>query len=167
MKKLLFILSILYSLPSFSQEQKLDTLNTKKQESIAFSVIDEVPIHPNCENFITNQEKSRCFNKMIQKHVSKNFDLDVIDCGESNSTKKKKKKKKNCLGLNSGVKRIYLQFKIGVTGEIEDIQARAPHPKLQEEGIRIAKLLPVMIPGKQNGKAVRVGYKLPISFRVE
>ena len=69
--------------------------------------------------------------------------------------------------MPSGKKRIYLQFKIGVTGTIEDIKATAPHPKLKEEAIRVAKLIPKMIPAKQKGKAVSVPYTLPIVFYVE
>ena len=53
------------------------------------------------------------------------------------------------------------------TGNITDVQARAPHKRLQEEAIRVVKSLPKMIPGKQRGRAVGVKYSLPIAFKVE
>jgi protein TonB len=58
-------------------------------------------------------------------------------------------------------------FKIDRHGNIANIKARAPHKKLKEEAIRVIKLLPKMIPGKQRGKAVGVSYGLPIVFKVE
>ncbi len=58
-------------------------------------------------------------------------------------------------------------FKIDEKGNITDIRARAPHIKLEEEAIRVMKLLPKMIPGKQKGKTVAVLYSLPIAFNVE
>ena len=48
-----------------------------------------------------------------------------------------------------------------------DIRAKAPHPKLQKEAIRIVKLLPKMKPGRQRGKAVGVKYTLPMRIEVE
>lgn len=69
--------------------------------------------------------------------------------------------------LNLGKKRIYLQFKIGKEGSIEDINVRASHPKLRDEARIIAKLLPKLIRGYQQGKPVRVGYTISIIFNVE
>jgi len=77
------------------------------------------------------------------------------------------KKEEKCVSLSSGKKRIYVQFKIGETGKVEDIKARGPHPKLQEEAIRITKLIPKMIPGKQKGVPVKVAYTLPITFSLD
>ena len=58
-------------------------------------------------------------------------------------------------------------FKIDQTGSITEIQARAPHPRLQKEAERVVKTLPKMTPGKQRGRPVSVRYSLPISFLVE
>ncbi|WP_457610622.1 energy transducer TonB, partial [Lutibacter sp.] len=41
------------------------------------------------------------------------------------------------------------------------------HKRLQAEAIRVIKLLPKMIPGKQRGRPVGVKYSLPIAFKVE
>ncbi len=118
-------------------------------EDVPFSVIEEVPIFPGCKG--SKEEKRNCLNTKMRKHVARNFDTELA----------------NELGLDSGKKRIYVQFKIDKDGTITSINARAPHPKLKEEAIRIVKKLPKMIPGKQRGKPVRVGYTLPITFSVE
>ena len=118
-------------------------------EDVPFSIIEDVPVFPGCKG--SKAQKKACLNKKMQKHVQRYFDAELA----------------NELGLSPGKKRIYLIFKIGKTGNIEDINARAPHPRLKKEAIRIAKKLPKMLPGKQRGRPVRVGYTLPITFNVE
>ncbi len=68
----------------------------------------------------------------------------------------------NYLGLVPVKKRIIMLFKIDRQVVIEGIRAKAPHPKLQKEAIRIIKLFPKMKLGRQRGKAVGVKYTLPM-----
>ena len=72
----------------------------------------------------------------------------------------------NDLGLE-GRQRISVQFKIDKNGKVANVRARAPHPRLEQEAIRVIQSLPKMIPGKQRGKPVGVLYSLPILFKVE
>ncbi|MEM9681144.1 MAG: energy transducer TonB, partial [Bacteroidota bacterium] len=37
---------------------------------------------------------------------------------------------------------------------------------LEEEAVRVISLLPDFTPGKDDGKAVKVPYKLPIAFEI-
>jgi len=109
-------------------------------------------------------------NKMLVKHIQKNFNTDIINCLEKKTVynKQTKKKEQQCVSvLSPGKKRIYLQFKISKTGEVEDIKARAPHNKLKEEAKRVARLIPKMKPGKQRGKPIRVSYTLPITLNAK
>lgn len=73
----------------------------------------------------------------------------------------------NTLSLESGKKRIYVQFKIDKEGKIIDIKARAPHSTLKEHAMELASKLPIMKPGEKDGKIVSTGYTLPITFNVE
>ena len=57
-------------------------------------------------------------------------------------------------------------FTIDEHGSIQEVMARAPHPRLQTEATRVVKTLPKMTPGKQRGRPVRVKYSLPITFEV-
>ena len=62
--------------------------------------------------------------------------------------------------------RVLVQFVIEKDGSISDVEiARGVFPSLDEEAIRVIKGMPRWNPGKQNGKAVRVKYVLPVSFR--
>lgn len=117
---------------------------------VPFSVIESVPVFPGCEQYDTNEERKKCMSQKISKFVNKNFDTGLA----------------SDLGL-SGVNRVYVQFKIDKNGNIVDVAARAPHPRLQSEGERVIKKLPKMKPGKQRGQSVGVLYSLPITFQVQ
>ncbi len=118
-------------------------------EDVSFAIIEDGPVFPGCKG--SKQEKKNCFNKYMHKHVQKYFNADLG----------------NELGLASGKRRIYAQFKIDKDGSITAIKVRAPHPRLKKEAERVVRKLPRMIPGKQRGKPVRVGYTLPITFNIE
>ena len=66
----------------------------------------------------------------------------------------------------SGRQRIAVQFKIDKTGNVTDVRARAKHPELEAEAMRVVNLLPQMKPGEQKGEKVGVLYSLPIVFDV-
>lgn len=118
-------------------------------EDVPFTIIEDVPVFPGCKG--NKDALKKCFNKSMQKHFARKFNADLP----------------NDLGLSPGKKRIIMLFKIDKNGDIVDIRARAPHPKLQKEAIRIVKLLPKMTPGKQRGKPVGVKYTLPMRIDVE
>lgn len=118
-------------------------------EDVPFAIIEDVPVYPGCKG---NKAKLRaCLQEKITKHVNRKFNADLA----------------SDLGLSPGVKRIFVMFKIDKNGNITGVMARAPHKRLQEEAIRVIKLLPKMIPGKQRGRPVGVKYSLPIAFKVE
>lgn len=118
-------------------------------EDVPFTIIEDVPVFPGCKG--NKAALKKCFNKKMQKHFAKKFDAELP----------------NELGLSSGKKRLIMLFKIDRSGNIVDIRAKAPHPRLQKEAIRIIKLLPKMKPGRQRGKPVGVKYTLPMRIDVE
>jgi protein TonB len=89
-------------------------------------------------------------SEKVQKFVQRKFDTDLA----------------NDLGLE-GRQRISVQFKIDKRGNVVDVRARAPHPRLEQEAIDVVKALPKMTPGMQRGQPVGVLYALPILFQVE
>jgi protein TonB len=117
---------------------------------VPFAVIESVPIFPGCEGLNTNDERKSCMSQKISKFVNKNFDTGLAAD----------------LGL-SGINRVYVQFKIDKKGNIVNVAARAPHPRLQSEGERVIQKLPKMKPGQQRGQNVGVLYSLPITFKVQ
>ncbi|HUH29500.1 energy transducer TonB [Gelidibacter sp.] len=117
---------------------------------VPFAVIENVPVFPGCEKEAGNNAKKQCMSDKISQFVNKKFNVDLA----------------SELGL-SGRQRINVIFKIDKSGNITNIQARAPHPGLEKEAQRVIGLLPKMLPGKQRGKAVTVPYSLPILFQVQ
>jgi protein TonB len=118
-------------------------------EDVPFAIIEDVPIYPGCKG--SKAQLKECLQDKISKHVNSKFNADLA----------------SELGLTPGIKKIFVMFKIDKTGSITDIQARAPHKRLEAEAIRVVQSLPKMIPGKQRGRPVGVKYSLPIAFKVE
>ena len=114
----------------------------------SFAVIDTAPIYPGCESEVNNAAKKRCMSSKIQKFVQKKFNTDLA----------------SDLGLE-GIQQIFVNFKIDKTGNITNVQARAPHPKLKQEAIKAIMALPKMTPGKQGGRTAGVLYSLTFRFR--
>lgn len=62
---------------------------------------------------------------------------------------------------------VYVAFVVGRTGEITDIKiARGVSKELDEEAIRVIRLMPAWNPGTQGGKPVNVQFILPIKFKL-
>ncbi len=116
---------------------------------VPFYVIEQPPMFEDCEALTTRDEQRKCTSDIITKYVQKNFNTNLA--GDLNLT---------------GKQTIRVIFKINKEGNIEGVNVRASHPKLEEEATRVIKGLPKMIPGKQKGKAVVVPYSLPIIFQV-
>lgn len=64
--------------------------------------------------------------------------------------------------------RVIIQFVVERDGTITDVKvARGVDPYLDKEAVRVVKSMPKWIPGKQNGKAVRVKFTVPVMFRLQ
>ena len=102
-------------------------------------------------NCFPEKEKDRrkCFQEKILRHISRNFRYPEFA------------QKKGIQG------RVIVQFIIGTGGYVEQVRARGPDPILVTEAKRIISLIPKMTPGKVDGKAVRVPFSVPITFRLQ
>ena len=129
--------------------EEVEVEEVEEDIDVPFSVIENVPIFPGCESG-NNSAKRDCMSQKISQFVNKKFNTDLA--GD--------------LGL-TGRQRINVIFKIDKTGSVVGIRARAPHPGLEKEAVRVIGLLPKMKPGKQRGKPVNVPYSLPIIFQVQ
>jgi len=144
--KYLLLVPILASMLFYTACSNTENNEIIEKEVIPFTMIDKAPTFPGCPE----NDKS-CFNKKMQQHFQKEFDVNLTDS----------------LKLSPGKKRIIMLFKINKEGAIVGIKTKAPHPALQEEAVRIIKLLPIMKPGELNGKKVTVKYALPMRIEVE
>jgi len=136
----------------FEEIVKIEQIKEAVEEitDVPFAVIENVPIYPGCENLRNNDERKKCMSEKIDAFVKRKFNSELA----------------NDLGLD-GRQRISVQFKIDNKGNVVEVLARAPHPRLESEAKKVIGELPKMTPGKQRGKAVNVMYSLPIIFEVQ
>ena len=116
------------------------------EDEVSFLVIEDAPIFPGCEN---ESDKKACFQEMMQKHIQKHFRYPEIA---------------QDMGIQG---RVSTMFVIQKDGTIGSVQMRGPDKNLEKEAARILSKLPKMTPGKQRGRAVRVPFSIPITFKLQ
>ena len=115
---------------------------------VPFAIIEDVPIYPGCEN-VPKSKRRDCFQEQINKHIRRNFRYPEIA---------------QEMGIQG---RVFVSFIISKDGTISNIRKRGPDKNLEREAERIISKLPKMTPGKQRGRAVRVPFSIPITFRLQ
>jgi len=120
----------------------------EEEEDVPFAVIEDVPIFPGCEG-VKKSERRDCFQEQMNKHIHKNFRYPEIA---------------QEMGIQG---RVYVSFIISKDGSITNISMRGPDKNLEKEAHRIISKLPLMTPGKQRGRPVRVPFSIPIIFRLQ
>lgn len=64
--------------------------------------------------------------------------------------------------------RVLVQFVVDTKGNVSNVEIReGVHPLLNEEAVRVVKMLNGWTPGKYQGKPVNVWYVLPVSFKLQ
>lgn len=128
------------------KKNKSNKGKTIEGDNVPFATLDKAPTFPGCA-----EGDKACFTRSLQQFVADNFDASLS----------------KMLELSAGKKRIYVQFRVDKKGKVTDVNARAPHPTLKQHAEELVQKLPQMQPAEHNGKKVRVGYTLPITFNVE
>ena len=118
-----------------------------QEKEIDFDSVERPPIYPGCEPY--TQQLRSCTQRKIQIHINKNFRYPEF-------------------AQKTGIQgRVFVQFIIDKDGSIVGIKTRGPHPILEIEAKRIISILPKFIPGYVDGKAVRVPFSMPITFKLQ
>ena len=122
-------------------------VSSSQEKEIDFDSVERPPIYPGCEPYI--QQLRSCTQRKIQTHINKNFRYPEF-------------------AQKTGIQgRVFVQFIIDKDGSILGIKTRGPHPILEIEAKRIISILPKFIPGYVDGKAVRVPFSMPITFKLQ
>jgi protein TonB len=130
---------------------EVDDVDIEEEEediNVPFAIIEDVPIFPGCEK-VSKDKRRDCFQDQMNKHIKRNFRYPEIA---------------QEMGIQG---RVYVSFIIDKDGSINNITMRGPDQNLEKEAQRIISKLPQMIPGKQRGRAVRVPFSIPITFRLQ
>lgn len=108
-----------------------------KEEEKPYTVVEQMPQYPGGD-------------AELLSFIAKNLHYPIIS--QENGTQGK----------------VYLRFVVSKNGMVEDINViRSLDPYCDKEAIRVIKLLPKWIPGRQNGMNVPVYYTIPITFKLQ
>lgn len=129
--------------------EEIEVIEEEEILEVPFALIEDVPVFPGCADNFDNEQQKACFQEKVMEHVKNNFVYPQVAVD---------------LGIQG---RVFVQFVIDPQGNITNIATRGPHPYLEKEAYRIISKLPSMTPGKQRGRAVKVPYSMPITFRLE
>ena len=118
-----------------------------QEKVIDFDSVERPPIYPGCEPY--TQQLRSCLVRKVQTHINKNFRYPEF-------------------AQKTGIQgRVFVQFIIDKDGSIVGIRTRGPHPILEIEAKRIISIFPKFLPGYVDGKAVRVPFSMPITFKLQ
>lgn len=127
-----------------------DKSKINDHEIFNFSVVESKPIFPGCENLATENEKFMCFIKNIKQYIAENYEFPELA---------------RQMGIQG---KVYINFVIEKNGKVSNVTiARGVDKLIDDEAIRIIKLLPKFIPAMQRGKPVRMEYTVPINARLQ
>ena len=128
----------------------VEEVEEESDEILSFAVVENKPVYPGCENEANEEARFKCFNSSIMKTVQKNFTYPEMA---------------RQMGLSD---KVWVSFVIEKNGKISNVKvARGQYDDLNDEAMRLIKLLPKMTPAKQRGKPVRMSYTVPINFKLQ
>ncbi len=151
MKQLPILILLLFGYILIAQNRNVssDSLGLDISEDHTNS-FESVPIYKGCDNKSSNTDLKQCMSEKISELFARNFNTTLHK--DSN--------------LTAGSYQVQLIFKIDINGNVKTIRARGGDSYLEEEAIRVAKLIPIMQPGKIKGKAVVVPYSVPLKIQM-
>ncbi len=115
----------------------IETKPTVENDEKLYSVVQQMPMFPGGES-----ELSRFINQNIKYPVRAQ--------------------------QNSIQGRVIVRFVVSKTGQVDRVEViRSLFPDCDKEAVRVIKLLPKFIPGKQNGENVAVWYIMPVTFKLQ
>lgn len=120
----------------------------EKKETVQFSEVLQPPLAPNCDANENVQERKKCTQKFIQKHLIKNFDADLA--------------KK----VAKGRIKIDVDFVIDSQGKPTKVVAQGGPRILNQNVIKIINELPILKPATKDGKPINVAFSVPLRLEV-
>jgi TonB family protein len=124
-----------------------------EQDDKIYMIVDEMPLFPGCANEETKSKKSRCSDEKIVEYIYKNVKYPA------------EAKKNKTEGM------VIVEFIIDTDGSVINAKIlRDVGDGCGEEALRIIHAMNDLpekwIPGKKEGKPVKVSYNLPVKFKL-
>ncbi len=114
----------------------------EEEDTQVFFIAEDMPLFPGCS---TKEETDAAIQKFIRDNI-----------------------KYPEIARENGIQgRVFVSFVVDQKGKVINVTLlRGVDAALDQEAMRVIKALPQFTPGKQRGKPVRVGYNVPINFRL-
>lgn len=133
--------------------EEVEVIEMEEEESdeiLNFQVVESVPVFPGCEDSKNNTERKNCFQQKILQFVAREFKFPEMA---------------RQMGIQG---RVYVDFVIEKNGKISNVKiVRGVDPLIDDEAVRVIKMLPKLTPAKQRGKPVRMQFTLPINAKLQ
>ena len=153
--KVQYTLPVSFKLPKEKVEEEPilyapQEIEEPPQEEKAFKVVEDMPRFPGCENQGLNKsERKQCSDEKLVNFISSNIVYPEVA-------------RKN--GIEG---RVIVKFMVEKDGRVTRVKVlRDPGGDCGKEAERVLKMMPNFIPGKQRGKAVKVWFTMPVSFKL-
>ncbi|MCB0705464.1 MAG: energy transducer TonB [Saprospiraceae bacterium] len=120
-----------------------------KAEEI-FVAVEDMPRFPGCEDKGSKAEKEQCAQSEMLQFIYKNIKYPPI-------------------ARENGVEgTCVVRFVVEPDGEITNVElVRDIGAQCGQEALRVVEMMPKWIPGKQQGRKVRVQFNLPVKFKLQ
>lgn len=106
-------------------------------------------------------QEEKIYTKVDKMPEYKGGDKELIKFIINNVTYPEDSKSKNIQG------KVFISFIVNTDGSLSDYNVeKSVNKELDDEALRVVKLMPVWIPGNEKGKPVKVKMQLPIEFRL-
>lgn len=136
MKQLFTIIFITISFINYSFGQTIQVKSENDQKVYDYNIIENKPEYPDGEH-------------AMMQWIAQNVKYPEIA------------KNKKIQG------KVFVRFIITETGKVDSVTVlKSIHPLLDEEAIRVIKLMPDWKPGSNKGKIVNCSFLLPINFKL-
>jgi protein TonB len=137
MRSLLFSTSLLFVFSSLCAQSDSSSIKSSSEESKIFTFVEQMPQFPGGDAALV---------KFLQKKIKY----------------PKEELSKDIQG------KVLIKFVVNEDGKVSDVTVeRGASPGLDKEAVRVVKSMPKFKPGKQQGKAVKVYFMLPIIFKLQ
>ncbi len=121
----------------------------EKEEEI-FKIVEEMPHFPGCENIRKKEKRDKCAQDKMLQFIYKNI------------------KYPNIAKENGVEGTVVISFVVEKDGSITDVRiVREIGGGCGKEAMRVVKMMPKWVPGKQRGRPVRVQFNLPVKFKLQ
>jgi protein TonB len=141
-----YLILLFLSLSSLKVIAQVDT-------SEIFTVVENMPAFPGCEDLPTNVERKKCTEINLLKLIYKNMNLNINSLNDT------------CIFSSL----VVISFIIDTTGYVTEIKELHGCEDLAKEAIRVIESMNEMPQrwkaGEQRGQKVRVKYNLPLRLR--